>query len=320
MTNAFLYTGGEVQNKTIKRAIIDPSIKMVASKAFFGCEELLSVEFHDSIREIGDKAFCGCLSLQEIELPQSSLIIYWDAFRCCSSLKTVVIPHSVARIDYGAFEGCSSLETIYMEESSFIRIEHNSFRRCTSLSTIELPKMSMAHCMAFAECTLLEKLCSSAGHSGIVDWLKTRFDDLPLHRLCYQADIESLPVEIDKCIQENSSNMINETDEAGLTALHLLALNKKAKSREGFCALFRSASAASIPLIEMITAKDVHSQTPIHYACQQDDIIKTLILSLQDAAEKSHSKLHSLCPSVIPQLKLETVFYLLKQDTDWSTN
>lgn len=385
--NVFVYTGGETMNKSITRAVIDSTIISVPSRAFFECENLVEVVFHNSVTRICNWAFFGCSLLESVEFPQSLSAIENGAFYNCSSLrminipkesrldaigglafsgcsslmsvqlpalikkigggafhrcfklKTISIPPSVSTISQYAFWKCSSLEMIQFQRlSSIARIDSQAFSRCRVLSTVEIPPLVTVHNFAFIDCDILNKLNGSSNDTNnsttTIHWLKHRFDHLPLHRACYQPTVLDMPRKIDMCITDNSnstSNLFLQTDVAGLTALHLLALNVYA-SKGGFDVYLRAAIKAHHPdhgissiialLSELLTATDIHGHTPIHYAQQQQQLgnnntINELILSLLYLND-DHSLICFLLPSILPHLQLDNIFFLLMQNISWT--
>eukprot|EP00986_Skeletonema_menzelii_P009925 scaffold4641_cov57-Skeletonema_menzelii.AAC.2 len=87
--NIFVYMGGnqEVPNG-VTHAIIDPSVKIVPSMAFWNRRQLVSVIFHDGVEIIERDAFAGCKSLRGIKLL------------------------GVREIRLGAFDGCYALSDV----------------------------------------------------------------------------------------------------------------------------------------------------------------------------------------------------------------
>jgi len=142
--------------KSIKRVVIDKSVKVIAQEAFEHCTELVDVEFHDAVTQIGIAAFRGCSSLEVIILPPSLKRICRNTFYGCVSLRKIHIPKSVAVIRLGAFFGCSSLEGIDIP-NGITRISTCAFYKCSSLKTIMIPRsiISIGY-LAFGCCSSLE--------------------------------------------------------------------------------------------------------------------------------------------------------------------
>ena len=81
--------------------------------AFYGCENLISIQIPDSVTSIGDYAFRYCSSLTSVTIPDSVTSIGWYAFEGCSSLTSVTIGSSVTSIGSDAFYDCPKLVEVY---------------------------------------------------------------------------------------------------------------------------------------------------------------------------------------------------------------
>ena len=84
--------------------------RLIAEKAFRGCEGLQSIVVPNSINNIPPEAFMFCSSLTSVSLPNSIDSIRSMAFLGCSSLKSIKIPDSIVSIEYSAFYNCNNLE------------------------------------------------------------------------------------------------------------------------------------------------------------------------------------------------------------------
>jgi hypothetical protein len=101
----------------------------------------------------------------------------------------IVIPDSVKSIA-NAFIGCTSLTSIVIP-NSVSNIEA-AFMQCTSLKSIALHEFFVrGHCRAFFGCASLDQHQSNGNnyHPKPEAWLCHRFDNLPIHQICYQADL-----------------------------------------------------------------------------------------------------------------------------------
>lgn len=312
---------------------IPPTVLSIGCNAFRDCSSLKVVHIPPlSVAKIGRSAFQGCSSLEMINLPQSIKLIDLNCFYGCSSLKVVNIPQSVSKICLGAFAGCTLLETIRIPELSInIDIGLFAFLYCSSLSTIEVPKMAIVHHTSFDKCKVLDKLSggnSSIKTHSISNWLMRRFEHLPLHRICYQSTVT--PEKIRSCLLRDSRGflLLHQTDQAGLTPLHLLTMmnNDKEVTKELFGALLKKpatvdADGHSIYLKSILEAKDMNGMTPIEYACNNENqkqftnTTKILILSLLDTGDPS---LPLLWPFIISHLNLTGIYFLLKQEISWA--
>ena len=104
-----------------------------------------AVVIPDSVTEIGDEAFWGCENLTSIEIPKGVEVIRENTFAACTSLTSVEIPDSVTQIRYRAFSGCTSLTSLKIPESVKV-IEPYAFAACTSLKEIIVEKGNPNYC------------------------------------------------------------------------------------------------------------------------------------------------------------------------------
>lgn len=75
----------------------------IGERAFFGCNELLSITLPITIKNIEENAFFNCTKLNAISLPDSLCFIGSFAFYKCTSLKNLLIPKHVMSIGRMAF-------------------------------------------------------------------------------------------------------------------------------------------------------------------------------------------------------------------------
>jgi hypothetical protein len=154
--NIFVYTGEQEVPADVTHVIIDRSIKIIPEQAFYGCEKLVSVEFHDGVEEIKGLAFDGCHSLRGIKLPGVKEV-GWEAFMDCFSLTDVEFGDKLEIIGRGAFNGCHSLRKIKMQ--SVRRIGCGAFSGyCEQLTDVELPAVEWIGNGAFNGCRSLRRI------------------------------------------------------------------------------------------------------------------------------------------------------------------
>ena len=123
--------------------------------AFYGCEQLESINLPTTVTDICDGAFMGCTSLVSITLPDSLLSIGELAFAECVSLKGVSIPKSISQLEVGTFFNCESLNNVSFPEN-MTKIGDRSFFGCKKLQEIHLPvnMKSIGH-DSFNGCSML---------------------------------------------------------------------------------------------------------------------------------------------------------------------
>ncbi len=99
------------------KAIIPQGTKKIVPNAFYGCEELISVEIPEGVTHICECAFRSCTNLQEVILPESLEYIDDCAFAHCPALGELTIGDRIKEISEDAFYN-STIDgiTIYKEE------------------------------------------------------------------------------------------------------------------------------------------------------------------------------------------------------------
>ena len=183
----------------VKEIFIPSSVTEIAPSAFYGCENLETIEFEDvkSITEIGICAFMwcknltniqlpnisiidkmlfyGCSKLQNIVIPESVKIIGDSAFEKCSSLTKIDIPSSIEKISYCSFYCCKKLTEVIIESSiRYITIEPFAFIGCEKLSVVKLSnKIQHIYHDAFAKCPSIKEIYIDDNYS---DYAFQNFD------------------------------------------------------------------------------------------------------------------------------------------------
>jgi len=71
----------------------------------------------EGTKTIASKAFWGCSELQSIEIPNSVTYINAFAFAGCTGIADIVIPENVVKVDISAFYQCNNLNTIQYKGS-----------------------------------------------------------------------------------------------------------------------------------------------------------------------------------------------------------
>jgi len=264
ITQPFIYRAGDRVPKDVISVTIHPSVTQISDKAFQHCERLEIVELHKGVTSIGECAFNECVKLTYINLHESSVeIIDEYAFYGCESLEGVKFPPSLKRINPGAFAWCTSLLVVNLSTcpllqeigdrafsgcmslmaayfpKSLQRIGKCAFCDCHSLISAEFSPTVHVHTQAFYNCRTLElrqaqeenfrrteEEMDGSSYESII-WLEVRNDGLPIHKICSDPNITLDKLQL--TINSNSNNhTLQQTDELGMTALHLLCLNPNA--------------------------------------------------------------------------------------------
>lgn len=92
-------------------------IRVIGSRAFYGCGSLTEVNIPESVNEIGQAAFRACSGLKRVELPKGLTSIENETFHSCGSLAEISIPDHVIRIGSNAFWECASLTSVTIPDS-----------------------------------------------------------------------------------------------------------------------------------------------------------------------------------------------------------
>ncbi len=112
---------------------IPDTVVTVSDSAFNGCNDLVTIIFHNNVRTIYGRSFKDCENLKNISYLTDSEstpdIKDWDGietfgnpthsadFMNCTSLEKISIPNGVSHILYSEFMNCSSLTDVTLPES-----------------------------------------------------------------------------------------------------------------------------------------------------------------------------------------------------------
>ncbi|CAJ1932932.1 unnamed protein product [Cylindrotheca closterium] len=271
-------------------------MRAVPDKALYRCQQLVQAELAEGIEQIGDAAFSWCSALTNVSVPPTVNIIGTWAFAYCSSLQFLDLAYGLKEIGDQALRGCKSLKKLVVP-STCARIGKEALAHCPELTSVELAEgLREIGDNAFVGCcnlknvalpTTLSKIGKDAFHkwmlrfrrmsreatdTRLLDALKGRFIELPIHNICYfQAHhlTDTTEVRLQQAIQKNHFTGF-EADEFGMTPLHILAISAKPNIR-----LFRL-MLKEYP--ENLVVKDRWGNFPVHYAC--DSYAPTEIIQL----------------------------------------
>ena len=219
-------------------------LERIGGSAFSECKSLRCISLPSTVREVGNNAFDNCKQLDVLELCDGLEQIDACAFRECKSLKLLIVPSTVKKICEDAFFDCTQLASVELYDG-LEQIERSTFKLCFSLRNVAIPTGAQAaQCFGFG-CYDLLKLFGS--QEMIYNALKSRFDGLPIHKLCYcqSYDVNDTTIEqIDDIIdpmpalcplgevkRSNKSitpdQLLNKQDCLGMTPLHIVACSTK---------------------------------------------------------------------------------------------
>ena len=204
----------------------------IRREAFSFCRSLKHINLPATIRRLGTKVFFGQSSLLSINLPDGIESIGEEAF-LHGGLLTFRVPPLITTIPLGMVELAESLFSVELSES-VTYLEGCAFSNCYSLRNVAIPQndIEMGQNGALRGCKDLLQLFGST--EDIVNALKHRFDNLPIHKMLYYQSYESVRLEqlnnatnIRNGQSRSSRSKLDPTgkqqDCLGMTSLHILA-------------------------------------------------------------------------------------------------
>lgn len=160
----------ETETKTLvagcKNSVIpsDGRVTDIGSRAFLGCDSLISVEIPNGVVSIGDGAFYNCSGLTSATIPSSVRGLGNGAFMGCKSLTSVEIPDGITDIRESAFRDCRGLTSLTIS-GSVTSIGDFAFSGCESLKEVEIPSSVLSiGDRSFSGCKNITKLEISSGN------------------------------------------------------------------------------------------------------------------------------------------------------------
>ena len=250
--------------KSLKTINIPSGIEEIKEGMFWGCKGLIDVALSEGLQEIEMDAFTICESLVSVNLPSSLKVIGEMAFEYCDQLNQICIHDNVETIVEAAFNGCrlvclripplvTEFNVGIVAENNFmvyIELSENVtqvrfgrgeiFMKANSLRNIALPpECTVVDKDIWSTCKDLEVAFSDANgeNDEISGALKQRFDDLPIHKICYyqsyndnETTMQHLKREINPWTSKFPDQLNTtgkEQDCLGMTPLHILACSTK---------------------------------------------------------------------------------------------
>ena len=158
-----IIAGGAFWGTSIESVVIPDSVKFVVARAFYGCDQLKTVDFGDGIIEIQEEAFYKCTALESIILPKNLETIGEGAFYGCTSATEIYIPKTLtnwsAGYQYPIFGFCTALETLTIEDGLSVLEGAGSFCCASSLKNLVIPaSVKKIGDVAFHSATALESV------------------------------------------------------------------------------------------------------------------------------------------------------------------
>ena len=259
--------------KSLQRINIPPDIERIEEGAFFNCIGLTEIAFSEGLREIEKDAFSRCKSLVSVTLPSSLTSIGIESFEGCERLKEIHMPDTIENIQARAFNDCKLAS--FRMPPLVTKVDMEDIGEINCLVSLELSKnvtrigdsinddvddevlerKSIRNIALPPDCIVMlgdmwswykdlkvafpnaDNYVNENNDGTISKALKQRFDELPIHKICYyqsysdtETIMQSLKREINPWTsippgQLNTSG--KEQDCLGMTPLHILACSTK---------------------------------------------------------------------------------------------
>ena len=233
---------------SLKHISIPSSVTTFRGHTFKFCNRLEEVELCDGLLEIGNDAFLGCSTLRHVNIPSTvktigSFVFYGaplhtlclpdsiesigDRAFCHGRFPNIRIPSRITTIEERMFFYCSSMFSAELPETITQMVAGGCvFDNCRSLRNVAVPPHAAVGVDTFMECTDLLQLFDSS--EDIVNALKHRFDNLPIHKMIYYHSYNNLSAEqLNNAASQTMNLRGNPTgsqqDCLGMTPLHILA-------------------------------------------------------------------------------------------------
>lgn len=114
------------------------SVRVVADRAFSGCENLSQVVMHEGLESIGEGCFFGCKKLEELRIPSSVNVIRKGAFASSGLTWAILKDCNIKILDNCVFEKCYHLKMVMLPESLKV-IRPFAFADCKELNSLAIP-------------------------------------------------------------------------------------------------------------------------------------------------------------------------------------
>ena len=249
--------------------ILPDGLRRLGQRAFQWCQSLHTINIPSGITAIELGALWDCSSLKVVSLPEGLESIGVSAFCYCKSLESVTFPSSLRFLGIESFEGCKVLNEIHIpdtiqsiEERAFCDCNFTNFRLPPLLTNVDISIVGYNDCLVSLEVSENLVACTARGRrlrleslrnvtlpneaepeifeniadllvafpdGNGVEVLKHRFDDLPIHKICYYQSYHDCEATMQHLKREfNESNETGKKQDClGMTPLHILACSTK---------------------------------------------------------------------------------------------
>ena len=242
--------------KSLQRINIPSNVETIEEGAFMTCDNLSEVLLSEGLRETENGAFSHCKSLESVTLPSTLKVIGPSTFQYCHSLnvKEINLHDTIETIYSTAFKSCN-LQNFRMP-SLVTDVDTSMFDDCKYMVSLELPnitrcayirggnarggnaRLASLRNVAFpsSECEVdsnvlegcidLKQLFLDGSNCAVSEALQSRFDDLPIHKICYYQSYNDNKSTLKSLKQDMDSTGVQQ-DCLGMTPLHILACSTK---------------------------------------------------------------------------------------------
>lgn len=195
-------------------------LEEIGENAFEGTD-LHQFTIPSTMRTIGRYAFASCMSLRDLQVEEGVETIGTAAFEECTSLHAVSLPRSLKRIGNRAFDGSNKLVSIEIGNQTNVWLAEEAFQGCSNLVNVFVPLQSMPYNNSTIHFTCFDD-CDSLGRGTTpLETVSTRFDEYPIHRLCYYASTTTVN-DLRRAVEMTKRNKEDHLDNFGMTPFHIL--------------------------------------------------------------------------------------------------
>ena len=125
----------DVENTNITQFTITDKTKMIAKRAFYGCDQLTTIAIPNNVAFIDQEAFRDCDALTSVVFGDGNVTIGEYAFCYCEALMSMVFGDGNVTIGEYAFRHCESLTSVAFGNGN-VKIGEYGFGDCDALTSV----------------------------------------------------------------------------------------------------------------------------------------------------------------------------------------
>lgn len=125
--------------KSISKVTLPQGVKKISKYAFYGNEDLLTINLPEGLEELEANAFYNCYTLPSVTLPESLKKMGKMCFYQCKELESINIPKQIEVVDTSSFMNCHALKDVTLP-SSLSEVRYRAFAYCEALPSANLPE------------------------------------------------------------------------------------------------------------------------------------------------------------------------------------